>query len=85
MPLLKFYDGPKYLTVFVSEKYDAIFNLISTKNSITDVFSHYYAKIKVDSFDYLSIGKILTLNNVIGHVKRVLTKDKKSILLKINI
>ena len=43
------------------EKYDAIYNrircLISLKRCIIDVFSHYYAKIKVDSYDSLPIKK----------------------------
>ena len=46
--------------MFGSEKYDAIYNkvrhLISEKSGITFVFSH-YAKIQVDSYDYLLIKK----------------------------
>ena len=44
-------NGIRYLALFGSEKYDAICNriryLISLKDSITYVFSYYYAKIKV--------------------------------------
>ena len=51
---IRIYDGPRSLALFGSEKYDAIYNriryLISLKSSITYVFSHYYAKIKVHSF-----------------------------------
>ena len=62
---LSIYKGTRYLTLFDSEKYDAIYNriryLLSLKSSITYVFSHYYAKIKVDSDDFLSIEKRLNL------------------------
>ena len=41
------------------EKYDVIYNriryLINRKSGITYIFSHYYAKIKVDSYSYLPI------------------------------
>ena len=40
------------------------------------IFSHYYTKIKVDSYDSLPIEKRLTLHNVIILIKSVLTKDK---------
>ena len=47
------YDGTRYLVLLGPEKYVAIYNrikyLISLKSSITYIFSHYFAKIKVDS------------------------------------
>ena len=50
------------MTVFGSEKYDTIYDriryLISLKSGITYVFSHYFAKIKVDSYESLSIEKM---------------------------
>ena len=77
---IRIYDGTRYLTLFGSKKYDAIYNriryLISLKSGITYIFSHYFAKIKVDSYDFLPIEKILTLYNVIMHIKTVLNKDK---------
>ena len=49
---IRIYDGTRYLVLFGSEKYDAIYHriryLISLESSITYVFSRYYAKIKVD-------------------------------------
>ena len=39
--------------------------LIRLKSGITDVFSHYFAKIRVDSYDSSAIGKRLTLHNAI--------------------
>ena len=40
------------------------------------IFFHYFAKIKVDSYDSLPIEKILTLHNVIKLIKSLLNKDK---------
>ena len=77
---IRIYDGTRYLTFFGSEKYDAIYNriryLVSLKSGITYIFSHYFAKMKVDSYDSLSIEKGLTLHNVIIHIKSVLNKIK---------
>ena len=54
---IRFYDGITYLTLFGSEKYDAIYNriryLLTLKSSsITYILFHYVAKIKVDSYDF---------------------------------
>ena len=53
---IRVYDGTTYLVLFGPEKYDAIYNrikyVISQKNGITFVFSHNYAKIKIDSYDF---------------------------------
>ena len=77
---IRIYDSTRYLTLHGSEKYDAIYNriryLLSLKSGITYIFSHYFAKIKVDSYDFLPNEKILTLYNVIMHIKPVLNKDK---------
>ena len=66
---IRVYDGSRYLTLFGSDKYDAIYNriryLTSLKSGITCVFSHYYAKIKVDSYDSFPLEKLLTLHNVL--------------------
>ena len=52
---IRIYDGTRYLIFLGSEKYDAIHDrikyLISLKSSITYIFSHYFGKIKVDSYD----------------------------------
>ena len=54
---IRVYDGTRYLVLFASEKYDYIFDriryIINIKSGITDRVSHNYAKIKVDSFDFL--------------------------------
>ena len=52
---IRVYDGTRYLVLFGLEKYDAIYNMIrytiSQKTGITDIFSHNYARIKIDSYD----------------------------------
>ena len=74
------YDESRYLTLLGSENYDAICNriryLISLKSSIKFIFSHYFAKIKVDPYDSLPIAKILALHNLLILIKSVLNKDK---------
>ena len=80
---IRIYDRARYLTLFDSEKYDAIYDriryFVSLKNGITYIFSHYFAKTKVDCYDSLPIEKILTLDNVIINIKSALNKDKNHI------
>ena len=55
--IIRIYDGTRYLTLFSTRKngaiYDRIRYLISLKSSITYIFSHYFTKFKVDSYDSL--------------------------------
>ena len=78
--IIRIYDGTRYLTLFGSEKYEAIYNriryFISQKSGVTYIFSHYFAKIKFDSYCSLLIEKRLTLYNVIIHIKSVPNNDK---------
>ena len=84
---IRIFDGTRYLALFGCEKYHDIYNkiryLVSLKSGITYIFSNYFAKIKVDSYDYLSIEKRLTSYNVIIHNKSVLKKDKNHYYFKI--
>ena len=61
--IIRIFDGTRYLTLFDTKKYDAINDrfryLISLKSSITYIFSNYFVKIKVNSYDSLSIEKTL--------------------------
>ena len=70
---IRIYDGARYLTLFDSEKYDVIYDrirhLLNVKSGITYTSSHYFAKIKVNSYDSLPIEKILTLYSVIIHIR----------------
>ena len=60
---IKVYDRTRYLILFGGEKYDFIYNriryLIGLKSATTYVFSHNYAKIKVDSYDSLPLDFLL--------------------------
>ena len=47
-----------------------------TKSGITYVFSHNYAKIKIDSYDFLPLKKTLTLHNVIILIKSPFNEDQ---------
>ena len=79
---VRVYDGTIYLVLLAVEKHDAIDNriryLISQKGGITYVFSHYYAKIKVDSYDSLPLEKTLTFHNVVILITSVFDKDKNN-------
>ena len=77
------YDGTRYLTLFASIRKIWCYSQQSqitykSESSITYNFSHYFTKIKVDSYDSLPTEQALTLHNVI-----VLVKSDKS-KIKIN-
>ena len=55
---------------------DRIKYLISKKNGITDSINHNFGKIRIDSYNFLSIEKILTFNNVMIRIKSVVNKNK---------
>ena len=77
---IRIYDRTRYLTLLGFEKYDVIYDkvgyLISLKSGMTYIFSHYFAELKVDSYDYLPKQIILTLHHVITLIRSVLCKDK---------
>ena len=85
--LIRIYDRTRYLTLFGHENYDAIYDrigyLLCLKSGITYIFSHSFAKIKVDFYDSLPRKKGLTLRNFIMHIKSVLNKDKNHHYYKI--
>ena len=62
---IRTYDGNRYLRLFSPEKSDdingRIIYLISQKSGIACAFCHYYAKIKVCSFDSLPIYKNINI------------------------
>ena len=55
------------LQEYIFRRIGIIRYLISLKSGITYIFSHYHAKIKVDSYDSLPTVKRLTLHNVKNH------------------
>ena len=60
--ILKIYDGTRYLTLFGSKKYDAIYDRI-----------RYLINLESSC---LPIEKTLTLHNAVIHIKSVLNRDK---------
>ena len=53
-----------------------MFNLISLKCSITYVFSHYDAKSKLKSYDFVNYRKSIDVSYIIILIKSVLNEDK---------
>ena len=60
----KIYNGIRYLGLFGSTKCDAIYNKIrylkGQKNGITYTIDHFFARIKIDSYNTLPKEKTLT-------------------------
>ena len=79
--LIKTYDGIRYLLFFASgwynEIYDKIRYFISEKSGIV-VVSHIYAKIKIDSYNYLLIEKTLTFHNIMTIIMSVVNKNENN-------
>ena len=55
---------------------DKIKYLISKKKNITNSISYNFGKIKIDSYNYLPIKKVLTFHNVIILIKSAVNKNK---------
>ena len=85
--IIRIYDRTRYLTMFDTKKYDAIYDkircLIKIKSGITYYYFSLFAKIKVYSYDSLPIENTFILYNVIIHIKSVLNKDKNHYYYKI--
>ena len=67
--------------LFGSKKYDSIYNrircYIRVKGGITFIISHNYAKMKVDSYNSLTLEKTSTFHDVRIPIKSVFNKDKR--------
>ena len=74
------YGGAKYLVLFGSERYDAIFHeiryLIGLKSKIKYIFSHNYAKIKIDSDNDLPRENIFYMHNAAMLILSVFIKNQ---------
>ena len=79
---LRVYDGTRYIVLFGAEKYDSIYNTvryyIGIKGGITYVFSHNYARFKVDSYKFLLLERTFNFHNVKKLIKSVCNKDKNN-------
>ena len=83
--IMKIYNGIKYLDLSNSYRinsriYNTIFDkinyLISEKNGISDSINHNFPIIRIDSYNSLLIEKMLTLHNVVIHIKPVVNNNK---------
>ena len=76
---IKIYDGIRYLILFASERYNAIYGtityLISGKSGSTYSINHHFARIRIDWYNALPIEKSLTFHNVIILIKSAVNKD----------
>ena len=57
---------------------DKIKYLISEKSGIADSINHDFAEIRIDSYNYLQIEKILTFHNVVILIKSIVNKNKNN-------
>ena len=77
---IKIYDGVRYLLLFGSRLYDAIYNkigyLISGKIGITDSIIDSFSRTRIDSYNSFPIEKTLTFHNVIILIKSVVNKNE---------
>ena len=55
-----------------------LYNLQVKKVSIADSINHNFGQIRIDSYNYLPIAKILTFHNVIILIKSVIKKNKNN-------
>ena len=66
---IRVYDETTYLVLFWGEKYDFIYKkaryLKGVKSGISYIFSPNYAKSKVDSYDSLTLEKVLPFHKVL--------------------
>ena len=77
---IKNHDVIRYLVLFDYEWFDKVCDkikyLISEKSGITDSTNRNFARVRIDLYDVLPIGKILTFHNVIILIKAVVNKNK---------
>ena len=65
-------NGSRYLVLFGLENYASSTRIGNLKKKR---YTRYYAKINIDSYDFLPIEKLLTLHNVVILIKPVLNKN----------
>ena len=76
----KVYDGTRYLVSFGPERYDNIYDeiryLISHKSGIKHSIDHNFARVNIDSYNFLPIEKTLPFHNVIIFITSVFSKNQ---------
>ena len=80
--LIRVFDETRFLVLLGAEKHDFIYSriryLIGVRMVITYLISHNYAKIKVDSYDSLTLEKTVTSHHAILLIKSVFNKNKNN-------
>ena len=89
---IKIHDATRYLVLFDSERYDAIYGriryLISHKSGITYSIDHNFARILINSYNVLPIEKTLTfLSQFLIRIKitTIMAYSKNKVCMKINL
>ena len=67
---IKIFDGIRYLVLFGPGSYDEIYD------RITDSINHDFGTIRIDSYNSLTIEKILIFDNAVVLIKSVDNNDK---------
>ena len=84
MDLFRVYNTTRYLLSFGDENYDFIYNRIRylerVKIGITYVFSHNYAKIKFDSYDFMPLEKRIKITTAVIYSSRKVRINQPKIL-----
>ena len=79
---IKTHDGIRYLVLSSNSWYHKIYDrtkyLISKKSGITDSINHNFARIRIDSYNSLTIEKILIFQNVIMLIQSVVNENKNN-------
>ena len=77
---IKIYDGIRYLVLLVHSWYDEICDsikyLISEKSGIADSINRNFARIRIDSYNFLPTEKIFIFHNIIILIQSVVKKNK---------
>ena len=77
--MIENYGSIRFLVLFNSKTYNSIHDkiryLISEKSGI---ISHNFARMRIDSYNSLPIGKTLSFHNVIIVIKSVVNKNKNN-------
>ena len=70
----------RHLVLFYNGLFDKICDkikyLLSKKSGITDSINHNFGEIRINSYSFLPIEKVLTFHNVIILIKSVVNKNK---------
>ena len=79
--VIKIHDGNLQLELFGTWFYNVIFDranyLVSEKSDAKHIINHNFAKIRIDLYDPLPLGRILTFH-VIIFIKSVANKNKNN-------